>query len=162
MSGGVTGALGRLLYGAAGQLVRGAAAVAPAAEGKLWRTLRGRRGIRDRYAAWGASGRDVERPLLWMHAPSVGEGLQARPVLQLARQRQPGLQLAYTFFSPSAASFARALAVDFADYLPFDTAGDARAALGALRPDALVFSKLDVWPVLVAEASRRGVPLGLV
>lgn len=158
----MTGALGRLLYGAAGQLVRGAAAVAPAADGKLWRTLRGRRGIRGRYAAWGAAGRDVGRPLLWMHAPSVGEGLQARPVLQLARQRRPELQLAYTFFSPSAASFAGALAVDFADYLPFDTVGDARAALDALRPDALVFSKLDVWPVLVAEAARRSAPLGLV
>lgn len=162
MSGELTGALGRLLYGAAGQLVRGAAAVTPAGGGKLRRTLRARRGIRDRYAAWGAAGRDAGRPLLWMHAPSVGEGLQARPVLQLARQRWPELQLAYTHFSPSAASFAAALAVDFADYLPFDTAGDARAALEALRPDALVFSKLDVWPVLVAEAARRSVPLGLV
>lgn len=158
----MAGALGRLLYGAAGQLARGAAAVAPAAEGKLWRALRARRGIRARYAAWGAGGRDADRPLLWMHAPSVGEGLQARPVLQIARQRRPELQLAYTFFSPSAASFAGSLEVDFADYLPFDTAGDARAALDALRPDALVFSKLDVWPALVAEASRRGVPLGLV
>ena len=27
-----------------------------------------------------------------MHAPSVGEGLQARPVLQLARRLQPSLQ----------------------------------------------------------------------
>jgi len=34
--------------------------------------------------------------------------------------------------------------------------------LDALRPDAIVFSKLDVWPTLVREASRRGVPLGLV
>ncbi|HEX5581750.1 MAG TPA: glycosyltransferase N-terminal domain-containing protein, partial [Gemmatimonadaceae bacterium] len=59
-------------------------------------------------------------------------------------------------------SFARRLAVDFADYLPFDTAGDMRAVLRALQPSALVFSKLDVWPVLVREASTRGVPLGMV
>ena len=97
-----------------------------------------------------------------MHAPSVGEGLQARPVLQLARAERPDVQLAYTYFSPSAASFARGLAVDFADYLPFDTPGDARAALDALRPSALVFSKLDVWPVLAAAAAERGVRLGLV
>jgi 3-deoxy-D-manno-octulosonic-acid transferase len=97
-----------------------------------------------------------------MHAPSVGEGLQARPVLQLARREMPQLQLAYTFFSPSAESFARGLDVDVADYLPFDTHDDARALLAALRPTALVFSKLDVWPVLAEEASRQGVRLGLV
>lgn len=159
---GITGVLGRLLYSGAGQLARAAAVLAPRSEGKLWRTLRARRGIRARFDEWAEHGRDVHRPLLWMHAPSVGEGLQARPVLRLARQRRPDLQLAYTFFSPSAESFANALDVDFTDYLPFDTGGDARAVLDALRPDALVFSKLDVWPTLVGEASERGVPLGLV
>ena len=151
----------RPLYGAAGQVARLAAAVAPAGDGKLTRTLRARRGIRRRYEAWGASGRDAERPLLWMHAPSVGEGLQARPVLELARRARPDLQLAYTFFSPSAEAFARSLDVDFAEYLPFDTGGDAAAALDALRPAALVFSKLDVWPRLVEVAAARGVRLGL-
>lgn len=156
------GTLDRLLYGAAAQLGRGVAALTPSGGGKLRRSLHARRGIRERYASWGASGRDPRRPLLWMHAPSVGEGLQARPLLQLAREQRPELQLAYTFFSPSAESFAASLPVDFADYLPFDTRGDARAALDALRPTALVFSKLDVWPTLVEEAARRGVPLGLV
>src|SRR6266513_855282 len=46
--------------------------------------------------------RDLSRPLLWMHAPSVGEGLQARPVLALMREKHPNVQLAYTHFSPSA------------------------------------------------------------
>jgi 3-deoxy-D-manno-octulosonic-acid transferase len=157
-----TSGLARLLYAAAAQAARGAACLAPEGEGKLLRALRARRGIRDRYRAWGERHRDPARPLLWMHAPSVGEGLQARPVLQLVRERRPDAQLAYTFFSPSAAAFGRTLGADFADYLPFDTAGDARAALDALRPTALVFSKLDVWPRLAAAADRRGVRLGLV
>ena len=97
-----------------------------------------------------------------MHAPSVGEGLQARPVLELVRQRHPEIQLAYTHFSPSAESFARSLDVDFRDYLPFDTGGNARAVLDALRPTAIVFSKLDVWPTLTATAHSLGVRLGLV
>ena len=149
-------------YEAAAQLARALAAVAPARETKLVRTLRARRGIRARFAAWGATGRDPHRPLVWMHAPSVGEGLQARPILELLRAERPELQLAYTHFSPSAASFAAALPVDFHDYLPFDTRGDARASLDALRPTALVFAKLDVWPVLARSAADRGVRLGLV
>jgi 3-deoxy-D-manno-octulosonic-acid transferase len=97
-----------------------------------------------------------------MHAPSVGEGLQARPVLQLARAKRTDLQLAYTYFSPSAQSFARGLDVDFADYLPFDTPGEADAALDALQPNALVFSKVDVWPTFARVAASRGVGLGMI
>jgi 3-deoxy-D-manno-octulosonic-acid transferase len=152
----------QLGYGALAQLARGAAVVAPNSQSKLLRTLRARRGIRARYQEWGVSGRDPARPLLWMHAPSVGEGLQARPVLELARLRRPDAQLAYTHFSPSAASLARSLDVDFRDYLPFDTPGDARIALDALRPTALVFAKLDVWPVITREAVARGVHVGMI
>jgi 3-deoxy-D-manno-octulosonic-acid transferase len=109
-----------------------------------------------------------------MHAPSVGEGLQARPVLELLRTpgptleplRTPDLQVVYTFFSPSAETFARTLLqtglADFTDFLPFDTVPAANAILDALDPTALVFSKLDVWPILVQRAAARGVRLGLI
>ena len=152
----------QLGYGALAQLARGAAVVVPDSQSKFLRTLRARRGIRARYRQWGETGRDPSRPLLWMHAPSVGEGLQAQPVLELFRLRHPSAQLAYTHFSPSAASLARNLDVDFHDYLPFDTPGDARIALDALRPTALVFAKLDVWPVITREAHARGVRLGMI
>jgi 3-deoxy-D-manno-octulosonic-acid transferase len=152
----------QLGYRALAQLARGAAVVAPDSESKFLRALRGRRGIRQRYKAWGNSSREQSRPLLWVHAPSVGEGLQARPVLDLARQRRPDAQLAYTYFSPSAIAFARSLDVDFRDYLPFDTPADARIAMEALAPTALVFSKLDVWPVLTRVAQARGVRLGMI
>ena len=121
----------RLAYGAAAHLARAAAAMTPDGATKWRRSLRARRGIRNRYAAW--QGRDPSRPLLWMHAPSVGEGLQARVVLELVRARRPDIQLAYTFFSPSAERFASALDVDFVDYLPFDTAGDALVVTDARR-----------------------------
>jgi 3-deoxy-D-manno-octulosonic-acid transferase len=51
---------------------------------------------------------------------------------------------------------------DFHDYLPFDTTHDAERALSALRPAALVFSKLDVWPLLVESAARRRVKVGML
>jgi 3-deoxy-D-manno-octulosonic-acid transferase len=149
-------------YAAAGALARAAAAIAPGGDGKISRSLRGRRGIRARFAAWGANGRDTRRPLVWLHAPSVGEGLQARPVIALLRETRPDVQIAYTFFSPSAENFARGIGADFYDYLPFDTHGDAAAILDALRPTALVFSKLDVWPVLAEAAAARGVRLGII
>ena len=149
-------------YEVAARLAVAAAGIAPAGESKLLRSLRGRRGLAARYRAWASAHRDRARPLLWMHAPSVGEGLQARPVLERLRRSRPDLQLAYTHFSPSAEAFAGRLDVDFHDYLPFDAAGATRAALDALQPAALVFSKVDVWPTLTREARTRGVALGLI
>ena len=111
---------------------------------------------------WARDHRTGRQPLLWMHAPSVGEGLQARPVLEIIRRERPDVLLAYTHFSPSAHDFAAKLDVDFRDYLPFDTSGDAEVAIDTLRPTVLVFSKLDVWPALVRVASRNRVKLGLI
>lgn len=85
----------------------------------------------------------------------------AKPVIDLLRARRPDLQLAYTWFSPSAESFGRGLGADVAEYLPFDTSSAAQATLDALRPSALVFSKLDVWPMLTEAAVARGVPVAL-
>src|SRR5881409_2655786 len=129
---------------------------------KLARGLDARRGVTDRLSAWAQAQRDPKRPLLWVHASSVGEGLQAKPVLEAVRAEAPHWQLAYTFFSPSAERLARTLPVDIADYLPLDRPRDVRAALDALQPSALVFSKLDVWPELALAAARRGVKLALI
>ncbi len=149
----------RIGYEGVARLARALASIAPPSSNKLLATFAARRGVMRRFAGFQ---RDDARQLLWMHAPSVGEGLQARPVLHLIRQRRPDTQLAYTYFSPSAERFAAALPVDFRDVLPFDAGADMREALDALRPSALVFAKLDVWPTLAREASGRGVPLGLV
>jgi 3-deoxy-D-manno-octulosonic-acid transferase len=146
-------------YEGTARMARALAAVAPQSSHKLLATFAARRGVVARFEAFA---RDRGRPLLWMHAPSVGEGLQARPLLELARARSSATQLAYTWFSPSARAFAQSLDVDFRDVLPFDVGSDMRAARAALSPTALVFSKLDVWPTLAREAARRGTRLGLV
>jgi 3-deoxy-D-manno-octulosonic-acid transferase len=154
--------LARIPYSIAGALANAASALAPGGGGKAARSFRGRRGILERFSEWGAKHRDAARPLLWVHAPSVGEGLQALPVLTELRERHPELQLAYTFFSPSAERFASLVGADFHDYLPFDTSGAARTAIQALRPNAIVFSKLDVWPLLVEQARQSKVRLGML
>jgi len=143
-------------------MARVAAALAPPGEGKLARSLRARRGLVSRVVARARIVRDPARPLVWMHAPSVGEGLQARPVVHALREKHPDWQFAYTFFSPSAEKFAGSIGADITDYLPFDRAADADALLDAIRPSVLVFAKLDVWPVLVERAEARHVPVVLI
>ena len=152
----------RVSYGLAGTVVHALVRAVPAGDSKFRRALSARRGIVERYAQWGARSRDPARPLVWFHAPSVGEGLQALPVIELLRSRRPDAQIAYTFYSPSAERFAGSLGADFVDYLPFDTYSDADGIISALRPDALVFSKLDVWPALTERAAAARVPVGVI
>ena len=70
----------RIPYAIAGRLTDALVRVVPAGKSKFRHALSRRRGLVERYKQWGAAGRDISRPLVWFHAPSVGEGLQAQPV----------------------------------------------------------------------------------
>ena len=152
----------RVPYAAAGALTRLLVRAAPIGDSKILKAMNARRGLVERYRKWSHSGRDPSRRLLWIHAPSVGEGLQALPVIQRYRAKHPDTQLVYTFFSPSAEQFAKTVGADFCDYLPFDTSIEADEVIDLVRPSALVFSKLDVWPMLVSHAVDHKVKLGLL
>ena len=136
--------------------------LAPSSESKFWRSLAARRGLLERVADVSRAVRSPAQPLVWMHAPSVGEGLQARPVAHRLRAVHPSWQLAYTYFSPSAEPFAASIGADITDYLPFDGQREADAMLDALQPSLLVFVKLDVWPTLVERATARNIPVALL
>jgi len=150
------------LYRAALGLGTALVPVLGVASTKLRRGDRGRRGAAARLAAWAAAGRDRDRPLVWFHASSVGEGLQAESVLLELRRLVPRCQLVYTHFSPSAERLAARLPVDAADYLPYDRSATVDRVLDALAPDLLVFTKLDLWPELATCAARRGATVALV
>ena len=145
---------------------RVAAAVAPVVvrgSGKLARSVHARRDAVDRLVHWAGAHRRAGAPLVWFHAPSVGEGLQARAVLDALREDpgMDGVQWAFTHFSPSAERLAERMPTDVAGYLPWDLPGNWRRVFDALRPSVLVCTKTEVWPNLAAEAERRGVPVVL-
>ncbi|MEO8030013.1 MAG: glycosyltransferase N-terminal domain-containing protein [Gemmatimonadota bacterium] len=150
------------IYRAFAALARAGLGVVSRFDAKLARGHRGRIESPAEFTAWAAQHRDLSRPLIWCHAPSVGEGLQAQTVLRRIRRDHPDWQLAYTWFSPSAEPWAERLDVDVKGYLPYDLAGPVEAVLAALQPQALVFSKLDLWPELAVRAAARGVPVGLI
>jgi 3-deoxy-D-manno-octulosonic-acid transferase len=146
-------------------LVRLGAALTPAlalTTTKLREGHAGRRGAERRLRQWAQTHRDPARRLVWFHASSVGEGLQAESVLGGLRVLLPHAQYVYTHFSPSATGLARRLPVDMADYLPYDLPGPVERVLRDLTPDLLVFSKLDLWPELATRASGWGVGVAMI
>ncbi len=151
-----------LLYRLAVRAMRRSAPLLSVGGSKVARGIRGRRSALGTLERWGREQRDPTRPTVWVHAPSVGEGLQAGAVLRALERRRPGMQLVFTHFSPSAEGLGPRLGADVSAYLPWDVSDAAQRALSALRPSLLVFTKTEVWPVLVDAAVERSVPVAIV
>src|SRR2546430_3392302 len=101
---------------------------------KLARGLDARRGVTDRLSAWARAHRDAKRPLLWVHASSVGEGLQAKPVLEAVRAEAPPWQLPYPFSSPSPGRRRPTLPAEAAGFLPSTPPAERGGRLAPPRP----------------------------
>jgi len=128
---------------------------------KLRRGHEARAGLLARLEGWARQKRETGRPLVWFHAPSVGEGLQAESVITAFTARHPQWQVAYTYLSPSAEPWAMRLRVDVRDYLPYDVPADVERVIAALAPSVLVFTKLDLWPELATRAAAHGITVVL-
>jgi 3-deoxy-D-manno-octulosonic-acid transferase len=130
----------------------------------------------DKATAWVAGRRDYSevyaklqdlrlngRRLIWVHAASLGEFEQARPVLRELRDRYPELAVVVTFYSPS--GYARCRGTELADlvaYLPPDGRRNAREWLNALRPSLAVFVKYEFWFDHLSALDEAGVPTLLI
>ncbi len=123
-----------------------------------------RRGIRGRRRLWwtlqSAAARFSGRPLLLVHAASMGEYEQARPLIRLLKQRLPDYCIAVSVFSPSAYEhIGNKSEADFLTYLPVDTRRSVRRFLDALQPRAVLLTRYDLWPNFIWEVSSRKIPL---
>lgn len=111
---------------------------------------------------WAAESRNPERPLVWLHAPSVGEALMAQAIIGELRRKRPELQVAFTHFSPSAERLAQDLGADVACFLPLDMGQYVRRSLAALQPAVVAYVRTEIWPVLTREARQAGVGVVMV
>ena len=152
----------RLLYRSLVGTARLLAPIVASGTGKISRGLSGRLNAHEVLARWGEEERDPHRPTVWVHAPSVGESLQACAVIEVLRERLPRVQVVFTYFSPSAVELAGRIPVEVSSYLPWDLRRTTTRVLEAIQPDLLMFTKTEVWPVLVDEARKRSIPVALV
>ena len=110
--------------------------------------------------------RDWNLPLLWLHAASAGEILQAEPIIRQFEKENVQLVLSYTSKNAKrwleSGSTKLPNSVIWKDYLPIDNHFNALRILAKLQPDVLVYVSYDLWPNLVWEAQRKGVPQFLV
>ena len=104
------------------------------------------------------------RPLpgaLWLHAVSLGETRAALPLVDALRAANPDLRLLLTHGTATGRAAGRRLmlAGDGQVWLPYDTPGAARRFLRHFRPAVGVLMETELWPNLMREAEKAGVPM---
>jgi 3-deoxy-D-manno-octulosonic-acid transferase len=133
----------------------------PLGNGKLGRSLAGRRGAAERWIAWAARHRTTA-PLIWIHAASVGEALTAQPVVARLRSLLRDVQVIHSYTSPSVEQWPAPFEAEAANYAPLDEPVPVAQVLEALSPSLLVFSRGDLWPELVLTAQAQDVPVAVL
>jgi 3-deoxy-D-manno-octulosonic-acid transferase len=105
----------------------------------------------------------VGRPLLWIHAVSLGETRAAAVLIAALRAQLPGMRLLLT--SGTATGRAEALKLlqsgDVQCWQPWDTPAAVQRFLTHFKPDIGILMETEVWPHLVHGCQRHGVPLVL-
>ena len=129
-------------------------------------TQRYREGLRQRLGAVPAAVREVVRGkrVAWVHAVSVGEVLAAS---RLVGELEAALGVGWVVMVSTTTRTGQALArerfgAERVFYMPLDFAGTVRAYMRVLRPAALVLMESELWPRMLHECERAGVPVAVV
>ena len=104
-----------------------------------------------------------DAPIIWVHAVSVGETRAAAPVIAALRHAFPGHRILLTHMTPTGRETGEALfgADVVRAWLPYDTRFAVRGFLAHWRPRLGVVLETEIWPRLLEECRRGGVPVVL-
>lgn len=103
------------------------------------------------------------RPVAWLHAASAGEVAALAPLVERIKclPGSPGVVMTTT--TAAGRERARALpGVDLSFLAPMDARGPVRRAFTAFRAYVLIVAETELWPTLLDQAERGGVPVALV
>ncbi|MDR0873815.1 MAG: 3-deoxy-D-manno-octulosonic acid transferase [Prevotellaceae bacterium] len=83
---------------------------------------------------------------IWLHAASLGEFEQGRPLIERLKQQHPECKILLTFFSPSGYEVRKDYPfADIVCYLPMDTPRNARRFVQMVKPEVAVLIKYEFW-----------------
>jgi len=127
----------------------------------LCRGLRDRRywtGLLERFG-WGPFAGAAAS--IWLHAVSLGEVTAAAALVRALRARYPEIPFVLSTATQTGRARAQELFAGEADirFLPYDTPGSVARFLARIRPRLAIILETELWPNLLHECRRRGVPV---
>lgn len=107
------------------------------------------------------------RPLIWVHAVSVGETRAAEPLLEALLTAYPDHGILLTHMTPTGRATGADLFSHHAErlvqcYLPYDTGWMTARFLRHFEPRLGILMETEIWPNLIAQANRHNVPIAVV
>jgi 3-deoxy-D-manno-octulosonic-acid transferase len=119
----------------------------------------------ERWALAFPPGRELDRPLVWLHLVSLGETRAATALIQMLIERLPDAQLLLTHTTPSGREAGQALQNKWGQsriivcYWPYDSRRGQERFFRSFRPAVGVMLETEVWPMMLAVAQTQGVPM---
>jgi 3-deoxy-D-manno-octulosonic-acid transferase len=103
------------------------------------------------------------RPLIWVHAVSVGEVLAVARLVKTLDAALPDYKVAVSTTTRTGQALARErFGVNRVFYCPLDLPWAVRLYLNTLKPRLLVLAETEFWPNLLTGCFRRGIPVAVV
>lgn len=100
-----------------------------------------------------------DQKVIWIHAASVGEFEQGRPLIESIRREKLNCQILLTFFSPSGYQLRKSYELaDYVCYLPMDSPANARRFLDITHPDLAIFIKYEFWYDYLKTLQQKEIP----
>jgi len=107
--------------------------------------------------------RDGRRPrVFWVHSVSVGEVVAANGVIREMRAAWPDSRIYASTITETGQAHARRLLAELVDeifYYPLDLSWIVRRFLDHIRPDVYVMMETELWPNLLLQCRRMGIPV---
>lgn len=106
----------------------------------------------------------ASKPVIWIHAVSLGETRAAEPLVKQLLQHYPQYQILLTHMTPTGRAAGAELfgGKVMQAYLPYDYSYAAKKFLSHFKPVIGVVMETEIWPNLFAACEEKQLPLLLV
>lgn len=106
-----------------------------------------------------------DRPILWLHAVSVGETRAAEPLVQTLLEHYPDHRILLTHMTPTGRATSTSLYTDprvAIAYVPYDLTGAVDRFLKHVHPQVGLLMETEIWPNLILRSRHHKVPVMLI
>lgn len=123
-----------------------------------------RRGFPQRFGFASPTIARDHRPLVWIHAVSLGESVAVAPLVTELHRRHPGHRFVVSTVTETGREAVEQRLTGVAEhmYAPLDFPWVVSKLVGKLRPVLYLFVETELWPNMLRELHDRGIPSVMV